>query len=111
MQQQERVKHESPDGVSFGVDEANACVWVATVFGPSETIWDGGMFQVEFVFPPDFPEAPPYVHFLTGMFHPHISVLGVPYLRSLIVRTTAFCNGVVLHINPFPLFLSEVLPL
>jgi len=85
MQQQERVKHESPDGVSFGVDEANACVWVATVFGPSETIWDGGMFQVEFVFPPDFPEAPPYVHFLTGMFHPHISVLGVPYLRSLIM--------------------------
>ena len=43
------------------------------------------MFQVELVFPPDFPDAPPYVHFLTPMFHPHISPLGVPYLRSLIM--------------------------
>ena len=43
------------------------------------------MFQVELVFPPDFPDAPPYVHFLTSMFHPHISPLGVPYLRHLIM--------------------------
>ena len=43
------------------------------------------MFQVELVFPPDFPDAPPYVHFLTPMFHPHISPFGVPYLRSLIM--------------------------
>jgi len=84
-QQQERVEHETPDGVSVGVDEANVCVWVATIFGPAETLWDGGMFQVELVFPPDFPDAPPYVHFLTPMFHPHISPLGVPYLRVLIM--------------------------
>ena len=56
--------------------------------GPAETLWDGGMFQVELVFPPDFPDAPPYVHFLTPMFHPHISPLGVPYLRSLIMWNT-----------------------
>ena len=48
-------------------------------------MWDGGMFQVELVFPPDFPDAPPYVRFLTPIFHPHISPLGVPYLRSLIM--------------------------
>ena len=34
-QQQERVKHETPDGVSVGVDEASVCVWVATIFGPA----------------------------------------------------------------------------
>jgi len=84
-QQEERVKNDTPDGASVGVDEANACVWVATIFGPSETLWDGGMFQVELVFPPDFPDAPPYVHFLTPIFHPHISPLGVPYMRSLIM--------------------------
>ena len=43
------------------------------------------MFQVELIFPPEFPDAPPYVHFLTSMFHPHISPLGVPYLKSLIM--------------------------
>jgi len=115
MQQQERVKHELPDGVSVGVDEANACVWVATIFGPPETLWDGGMFQVELVFPPDFPDAAPYAHFLTGMFHPHISVLGVPYLRDLIMWSnlelreksvisllTAFINLLIADPSPEP---------
>jgi len=74
-----------PEGASIGADETNACVWVATIFGPSETLWDGGMFQVEFIFPPDFPEAPPFVHFLTSMFHPHINSQGVPYLRTLVI--------------------------
>ena len=32
-QQQERIDHEAPEGVSVGVDEANVCVWVATIFG------------------------------------------------------------------------------
>ena len=87
-QQEERIKHEAPDGTSVGVDETNACVWTATIFGPAETLWDGGMFQVELIFPPDFPDAPPYVHFLTGIYHPHISPLGVPYLRNLIMWNT-----------------------
>jgi hypothetical protein len=34
-QQQERIDNEAPDGVSVGVDEANVCVWVATIFGPA----------------------------------------------------------------------------
>ena len=34
-QQQERIDHEAPEGVSVGVDEANVCVWVATIFGPA----------------------------------------------------------------------------
>ena len=32
-QQHERLKVATPEGVSVGVDEANACVWVATIFG------------------------------------------------------------------------------
>uniref|UniRef100_A0A7S0J7D7 Ubiquitin-conjugating enzyme E2 Z n=1 Tax=Calcidiscus leptoporus TaxID=127549 RepID=A0A7S0J7D7_9EUKA len=84
-QQEDRIRHEMPEGASIGADETNACVWVATIFGPSETLWDGGMFQVEFIFPPDFPEAPPFVHFLTSMFHPHINSQGVPYLRTLVI--------------------------
>ena len=87
--QEDRVKLELPAGVSVGSDEANICVWVATVFGPAETLWDGGMFQVELVFPPDFPDAPPFVHFLTPMFHPQINAQGVPYLRSLVMCAPA----------------------
>ena len=74
-----------PDGASIGADPSNACVWVATIFGRAETLWDGGMFQVELVFPPDFPDAPPFVHFLTPIFHPQVSPQGVPYMRSLVM--------------------------
>ena len=40
---------------------------------------------VKHVFPPDFPDSPPFVRFLTEMFHPHISPSGLPYLRSLLM--------------------------
>jgi len=84
-QQEDRIRDEMPEGASVGADEANACVWVATIFGPAETLWDGGMFQVEIVFPPDFPDAPPFVHFLTPIFHPQVNSQGIPFLRSLIL--------------------------
>jgi len=84
-QQEERIKVEAPDGASIGPVDGNACVWEATIFGPPETLWDGGMFSVEILFPPDFPEAPPFVRFVTSIFHPQISPSGVPYLRSLVL--------------------------
>ena len=83
-QQEERIKNEAPEGASIGPTEGNTCVWEATIFGPADTLWDGGMFSVELVFPPDFPDSPPYVRFLTPIFHPQISPSGVPYLRALI---------------------------
>ena len=83
-QQEERIRAEGPEGASIGPTEDNACVWEATIFGPSDGPWDGGMFGVELVFPPDFPESPPHVRFTTAMCHPQISPSGVPYLRSLL---------------------------
>jgi ubiquitin-protein ligase len=71
-QQEERIKAEAPTGASIGPSSDNACVWEATIFGPAETAWDGGMFEVEIVFPPDFPDAPPYVRFRTAMFHAQV---------------------------------------
>ena len=84
-QQEERIKNEAPNGASIGPCSANACVWEATIFGPSDTLWDGGMFAAEVVFPPDFPESPPYVRFTTPLVHPQISPAGLPYLRSLVM--------------------------
>jgi|TARA_B100000524_G_scaffold3754_1_gene2410 ubiquitin-conjugating enzyme E2 Z len=83
--QENRIQGDTPEGASIGADETNLCVWVATIFGASGTRYDGGMFQVEFVFPPDFPDAPPLIHFLTPIFHPLINTHGVPYLRELLM--------------------------
>lgn len=35
-----------------------------------------------------FPDAPPFVRFITPMFHPSISAQGVPYMRQLLVWQT-----------------------
>ena len=44
-------------------------MWTATLFGPPDSPWDGGMFTVEMVFPPDFPDAPPAT--LQSKFSPY----------------------------------------
>lgn len=86
-QEEERLKQHGgcPDGASVGASTSNAAVWEATIFGPPDSPWDGGMFVVEFVFPPDFPDSPPYICFSTPMFHPQISPSGVPFLRSVLI--------------------------
>lgn len=84
-QQEERIKAEAPDGASIGPNGLNSCIWEATIFGPADTPLDGGMFGVEVVFPPEYPETPPYVRFTSAMFHPQISPAGLPYLRSLLL--------------------------
>lgn len=44
------------DNVSISSSKQNALVWELTLLGPENTLWEGGYFQVEFVFPPSWPE-------------------------------------------------------
>lgn len=40
--------------------------------GPSETPYDGGVFQLAFSVPEQYPLQPPQVRFLTKIFHPNV---------------------------------------
>ena len=46
--------------------------WTAVMFGPEDTPWEGGTFQLEVSFTEEFPTKAPHVKFLTKMFHPNI---------------------------------------
>ena len=46
--------------------------WDAIIFGPDETIWEGGIFQLSMKFTEDYPNKPPKVKFLTECFHPNV---------------------------------------
>lgn len=46
--------------------------WDAVIFGPEDTIWEGGIFQLSLEFTEDYPNKAPKVRFLTKMFHPNI---------------------------------------
>ena len=46
--------------------------WEAVIFGPEDTIWEGGIFKLHLEFSEDYPNKAPKVKFLTPMFHPNI---------------------------------------
>jgi ubiquitin-conjugating enzyme E2 G1 len=60
------------DGFSAGlVDDDNIYEWEFTIFGPTDTLYEGGFFRARMSFPQDFPLNPPKMKFLTEMWHPN----------------------------------------
>jgi len=57
-------------------DESNLFEWSVGVFGPPNTLYEGGYFKAKIVFPPGYPYSPPTVKFLTKMWHPNIYETG-----------------------------------
>lgn len=46
--------------------------WKVLIFGPSETIFEGGVFECYFTFPNNYPNKPPEFKFITKIPHPNI---------------------------------------
>ena len=67
------INKESDLGFSVGlIDENNFYKWSVVIFGPSETIYEGGFFNAILTFPLDYPNSPPQIKFTSPMFHPNI---------------------------------------
>eukprot|EP00003_Mantamonas_plastica_P010876 TRINITY_DN20409_c0_g1_i1.p1 TRINITY_DN20409_c0_g1~~TRINITY_DN20409_c0_g1_i1.p1 ORF type:complete len:175 (-),score=50.75 TRINITY_DN20409_c0_g1_i1:17-502(-) len=68
-----KVMNENPpDGVSASPDDDDMFEWEATIFGPSDTEWEGGIYSLKMSFPDEYPEKAPKVKFSTKMFHPNV---------------------------------------
>lgn len=45
--------------------------WEAVLIGPTDTIWEGGVFRLVMKFSHDYPNKAPDVKFVTKMYHPN----------------------------------------
>ncbi|XP_067870400.1 ubiquitin-conjugating enzyme E2 R2 [Heterodontus francisci] len=54
------------------VDESDLYNWEVAIFGPPNTLYEGGYFKAHLKFPIDYPYSPPTFRFLTKMWHPNI---------------------------------------
>lgn len=72
----EEIKTDPPSNCSAGPKDNNIYEWEATIIGPSDSPYSGGIFKLTMLFPTDFPFRPPKVKFITKILHPNIDQYG-----------------------------------
>ena len=58
--------------IALACDEDDIRKWTATLQGPPDTPFEGGVFEVRISCKSSYPLEPPVMHFVTKIFHPNV---------------------------------------
>ncbi|QIW98296.1 hypothetical protein AMS68_003814 [Peltaster fructicola] len=57
--------------------------WECAIPGREKTIWEGGLYKLELIFPNEYPTKPPKCKFVPPLFHPNVYPSGTVCLSIL----------------------------
>jgi ubiquitin-protein ligase len=53
-------------------DDSDLFNWIIYIQGANGTMFEGGIFKTKMTFPPDYPNSPPTLKFLSDFWHPNV---------------------------------------
>lgn len=72
-----RLQEQMVEGFTVDlIDENNLFEWAVGIFGPPDTLYEGGYFKATMKFPNDYPYSPPTLCFQTKVWHPNVYTSG-----------------------------------
>jgi len=72
----ENIQKDPPLNCSVGLENDDIFKCTATITGPSESPYAGGIFHLNIIFPQNYPFKPPKITFATKVYHPNINSSG-----------------------------------
>ena len=70
------MQNDPPLNCSAGPNKDNIFNWIAILYGPEGSPYEGGIFNLDINFPEDYPFKPPRVKFKTMIYHCNINSEG-----------------------------------